>query len=48
MRKTRDPITGFKDKIITAGLVTEEELKEIDKEAKKEVVPSFPYCEIFI
>lgn len=27
VRKTRDPITGFKDRIITAGLVTEEELK---------------------
>lgn len=34
VRKTRDPITGFKDKIITAGLVTEDELKAIDKEAK--------------
>ncbi|VDK81150.1 unnamed protein product [Onchocerca ochengi] len=37
IRKTRDPITGFKDKIIAAGLVSEEELKDIDKEAKKEV-----------
>ncbi|EFO24481.1 pyruvate dehydrogenase E1 component [Loa loa] len=37
MRKTRDPITGFKDKIIAAGLVTEEELKGIDKEIRKEV-----------
>lgn len=37
MRKTRDPITGFKDKIVTAGLVTEDELKEVDKEIRKEV-----------
>ncbi|MCP9263649.1 Pyruvate dehydrogenase E1 component subunit alpha [Dirofilaria immitis] len=37
IRKTRDPIAGFKDKIIAAGLVSEEELKVIDKEAKKEV-----------
>lgn len=29
VRKTRDPITGFKDKIVTANLVTEEELKAI-------------------
>lgn len=42
MRKTRDPITGFKEKIIAAGLVSEAELKEIDKNAKKEVVYSFP------
>ena len=37
VRKTRDPITGFKDRILTAGLVLEEELKEIDKEVRKEV-----------
>uniref|UniRef100_A0A914RFV2 Dehydrogenase E1 component domain-containing protein n=1 Tax=Parascaris equorum TaxID=6256 RepID=A0A914RFV2_PAREQ len=37
VRKTRDPITGFKDKIVTAGLVTEDELKEVDKEIRKEV-----------
>ncbi|EJW85279.1 pyruvate dehydrogenase E1 component subunit alpha type I [Wuchereria bancrofti] len=37
MRKTSDPITGFRDKIIAAGLASEEELKGIDKEAKKEV-----------
>jgi pyruvate dehydrogenase E1 component alpha subunit len=37
VRKTRDPITGFKDKIITAELATEEELKEIDKSVRKEV-----------
>jgi len=37
VRKTRDPITGFKDRIITAGIVTEDELKEIDKDVRKEV-----------
>ncbi|KAH7714801.1 Pyruvate dehydrogenase E1 component subunit alpha type I [Aphelenchoides avenae] len=37
VRKTRDPITGFKDRIITAGLATDEELKAIDKDVRKEV-----------
>jgi len=37
VRKTRDPITGFKDRIITAGIVTEDELKDIDKDVRKEV-----------
>lgn len=37
VRKTRDPIAGFKDKIVTAGLVTDEELKQIDNNIKKEV-----------
>lgn len=37
VRKTRDPITGFKDRILTANLVSEEELKEIDKEVRREV-----------
>jgi pyruvate dehydrogenase E1 component alpha subunit len=37
VRKTRDPITGFKDRIMTAGLVDEEELKQVDKEVRKEV-----------
>lgn len=37
MRKHRDPITGFKDHIINAGLTDEEELKNIDKEVRKEV-----------
>uniref|UniRef100_A0A7E4VYU1 Pyruvate dehydrogenase E1 component subunit alpha n=1 Tax=Panagrellus redivivus TaxID=6233 RepID=A0A7E4VYU1_PANRE len=36
-RKTRDPIHGFKDKIIAANLVTEAELKDIDKSVRKEV-----------
>ncbi|CAJ0557726.1 unnamed protein product, partial [Mesorhabditis spiculigera] len=37
VRKTRDPITGFKDRIVTSGLVTEDELKEVDKAVRKEV-----------
>lgn len=37
MRKSRDPITGFKDKIISANLCSEEELKEIDKRVRKEI-----------
>uniref|UniRef100_A0A914PJX5 Dehydrogenase E1 component domain-containing protein n=1 Tax=Panagrolaimus davidi TaxID=227884 RepID=A0A914PJX5_9BILA len=37
VRKTRDPITGFKDKIIMAELATEDELKEIDKSVRKKV-----------
>uniref|UniRef100_A0A1I7WV53 E1_dh domain-containing protein n=1 Tax=Heterorhabditis bacteriophora TaxID=37862 RepID=A0A1I7WV53_HETBA len=31
VRKTRDPITGFKDRLITSGLATEDTLKSIDK-----------------
>jgi pyruvate dehydrogenase E1 component alpha subunit len=27
VRQTRDPITSFKEKIVTAGLVTTDELK---------------------
>jgi len=37
VRKTRDPITGFKDRILTAGLVSKEDLDEIDKAVRKEV-----------
>lgn len=37
VRQKRDPITHFKEKIITAGLVTEAEIKTIDSEIKKEV-----------
>lgn len=37
VRQTRDPITGFKERIINAGLTTAEELKEIDLEVRKEV-----------
>ncbi|KAK6049493.1 pyruvate dehydrogenase E1 component subunit alpha domain protein [Cooperia oncophora] len=37
VRKTRDPITGFKDRLITSGLAKEDDLKAIDKEVRKEV-----------
>lgn len=37
VRQKRDPITHFKDKILTSGLTTEAELKIIDAEVKKEV-----------
>lgn len=37
VRQKRDPITQFKDKIVTAGIVTEAELKTIDTDVKKEV-----------
>ncbi|GAB0096744.1 Pyruvate dehydrogenase E1 component subunit alpha [Sergentomyia squamirostris] len=37
VRQTRDPIMLFKDKIIESKLVSEDELKKIDTEVKKEV-----------
>lgn len=37
VRQKRDPITSFKDKILTSGLATEAEIKAIDQEVKKEV-----------
>jgi len=37
VRKTRDPITGFKEKIVSAGLATEDELKAMEKDVRKEV-----------
>ncbi|XP_062561677.1 pyruvate dehydrogenase E1 component subunit alpha, mitochondrial-like [Armigeres subalbatus] len=37
VRQTRDPISSFKEKIISAGLVTADELKKIDAEIKKDV-----------
>ncbi|XP_076372774.1 putative pyruvate dehydrogenase E1 component subunit alpha, mitochondrial isoform X2 [Tachypleus tridentatus] len=38
VRHTRDPITSFKDKIITSGLATNDELKEIEKNVKKKLI----------
>ncbi|KAJ2725661.1 alpha subunit of pyruvate dehydrogenase [Coemansia sp. Benny D115] len=35
MRSTSDPITGYKHRLLEAGVTTEEELKAIDKEAKR-------------
>lgn len=37
VRQKRDPITSFKEKILTTGLVTEAEIKAIDAEVKKDV-----------
>lgn len=37
IRQKRDPITGFKERILTANLVTAAELKAIDTEVKKEI-----------
>lgn len=37
MRTTSDPITGLKERILSSGAATEEELKELDKKARAEV-----------
>ena len=37
MRQTRDPILGFKEKIVAAGLVDADELKQIEQEVRKSV-----------
>lgn len=37
VRQTRDPITSYKEKILTAGLATVDEIKKIDADIKKEV-----------
>jgi len=37
VRQRRDPITSFKDKLITANLATAEELKNIESECREEV-----------
>lgn len=37
VRQRRDPITSFKDKMITTNLATAEELKDIENECRKEV-----------
>jgi len=37
VRQTRDPIMLFKDKILSAGLVSQEDLKSIDSAVRKEV-----------
>lgn len=37
MRSTNDPIAGLKHKIVDWGVVTEEELKGIDKDARSHV-----------
>lgn len=37
VRQTRDPITSFREKIITAGLVEADELKKVEQEVRKEI-----------
>ncbi|KRX65714.1 putative pyruvate dehydrogenase E1 component subunit alpha, mitochondrial, partial [Trichinella sp. T9] len=37
VRKMRDPITSFREKMLTANLATEEELKNMEKQIRKEV-----------
>ena len=37
MRKARDPISHFRDKIITEGLVQEEEINAIDNDVKEQL-----------
>ena len=37
MRSTNDPIAGLKQKLLDWGVVSEEELKAIDKEARANV-----------
>ncbi|GAB6026430.1 hypothetical protein CHUAL_012630 [Chamberlinius hualienensis] len=37
VRQTRDPISSFRDKILSAELVTADELKKIDQEVREEV-----------
>ena len=37
MRSTNDPIAGLKQKLIDWGVVSEDELKQIDKDARSSV-----------
>lgn len=37
MRSTNDPIAGLKQKLLDWGVVSEDELKQIDKEARSNV-----------
>lgn len=37
MRSTQDPIAGLKQKLLDWGVTSEEELKNIDKQARAEV-----------
>jgi len=37
VRQSRDPITGFRDKIVGAGLVTQQEVKKIEQTVRKDV-----------
>jgi len=37
VRQSRDPITGFRDRIVGAGLVNQTEVKKIEQQVKKDV-----------
>ncbi len=37
MRQTRDPILGFKEKLVAAGLADADELKKMEQEIRKSV-----------
>ena len=37
VRQSRDPITGFRDRIVGAGLAIQSEVKKIEQQVKKEV-----------
>jgi pyruvate dehydrogenase E1 component alpha subunit len=44
MRADRDPIVMFKNRIVSADLVNEEELKDIDKAVRAEVDEAVEYA----
>lgn len=44
VRQTRDPITLFKERIITADLTTAEEIKKIDDQIKTAVDAATKFC----
>lgn len=44
VRQSRDPITQFKEKIIEAGLVTADDIKKVDDEAKKAIDAATKFC----
>jgi len=37
VRQSRDPITGFRDRIVSAGLVQQTEVKKIEQQVKKDI-----------
>lgn len=45
VRHTRDPITSFREKMVSSGLADAEELKQIELEVRKSVsIPHTIYC----
>lgn len=41
MRKTCDPISVLKNKILTSNLATKDEVKSVEKQVKHEVIQRF-------